>query len=68
MSKTWKKLKSLLPHAPLRDENAALLDRVAALKSENAKVREENASLLVLVRALRDVNEHLDKRLLGEGK
>jgi len=34
------KLKSLLTHAPLRDENAALLGSVAALQSENAKVRE----------------------------
>ena len=68
MSKAFSYIKSLLSHAPLRDENAAPLDRVEALKSENAKVREENASLLVLVRALRDVNEHLDKRLLGEGR
>lgn len=65
MNKTWKKLKSLLTHAPLRDENAALLDRVAALKSENQRLRDENASLLVLVRALRDVNERLDGRLQG---
>ena len=62
------KLKSLLTHAPLRDENAALLDRVAALLAENDKLRDENVKLLTLVRCLRDVNEHLDKRLLGEGR
>lgn len=62
------KLKSLLTHAPLRDENAALLGRVDALTSEVVRLRQENASMLVLIRALRDVNEHLDKRLLGEGR
>lgn len=66
MSKTWKKLKSLLSHAPLRDENSALRSRVDSLASEVVRLRQENASMLVLIRALRDVNEHLDKRLLGE--
>jgi hypothetical protein len=36
------------------------------LETENARLRRENAVLTNLVRALRDVNEHLDKRLQYE--
>lgn len=36
------------------------------LEAENERLREENRRLHTLCRALRDVNEHLDKRLLAE--
>ena len=38
----------------------------ARLESDNDRLRRENAVLTNLVRALRDVNEHLDKRLQYE--
>lgn len=65
--KHWKKLAAIFSHAPLRDENSALRSRVDSLTSEVVRLRQENASMLVLIRALRDVNEHLEKRLLEEG-
>jgi hypothetical protein len=37
-----------------------------SLEAENERLREENRRLLSLCRCLRDVNEHLDKRLLAE--
>jgi uncharacterized protein YaaN involved in tellurite resistance len=37
-----------------------------SLEKENDRLRRENAVLANLVRALRDVNEHLDKRLQYE--
>lgn len=37
-----------------------------SLEAENERLREENRRLHTLCRALRDVNEHLDKRLLAE--
>lgn len=37
-----------------------------SLEKENERLRRENAVLVNLVRALRDVNEHLDKRLQYE--
>lgn len=36
-----------------------------SLEAENERLREENRRLLSLCRCLRDVNEHLDKRLLA---
>lgn len=38
----------------------------ARLEADNDRLRRENAVLTNLVRALRDVNEHLDKRLQYE--
>lgn len=46
-----------------RDDYRAQAEAVSA---ENEKLRRENAILASLVRALRDVNEHLDKRLQAE--
>jgi hypothetical protein len=37
-----------------------------SLEAENERLRDENRRLHTLCRALRDVNEHLDKRLLAE--
>ena len=37
-----------------------------SLEAENERLREENRRLHTLCRCLRDVNEHLDKRLLAE--
>lgn len=41
-------------------------DLARRLEQENDRLRRENAVLSNLVRALRDVNEHLDKRLQYE--
>lgn len=51
--------------APKRVE--ILTQRIDLLSQENARLAEENKKLLTLVRALRDVNAHLDQRLLNVG-
>jgi len=55
-------LLSLFRPRPSRD----LRQLVASLEADNERLREENRRLHTLCRALRDVNEHLDKRLLAE--
>jgi hypothetical protein len=45
-------------------EVVALRKQIGQVSSLNKKLMEENKNLLTLVRALRDVNADLDRRLL----
>ena len=47
-------------------EASELRQLAATMEAENERLRKENHQLLTLCRALRDVNAHLDKRLLAE--
>lgn len=47
-----------------RDPSLKAIGKI--LEAENTRLREENIKLHTLCRSLRDVNEHLDKRLLAE--
>jgi hypothetical protein len=53
---------SLFRPRPSRD----LRQLAESLEAESDRLRDENRRLHTLCRALRDVNEHLDKRLLAE--
>jgi hypothetical protein len=52
----------------LRRPDPSLKAIAKILEAENTRLREENIKLHTLCRSLRDVNEHLDKRLLAEAR
>ncbi len=54
-------LRNIFRPRPSRD----LRQLAQSLEVENERLRDENRRLLSLCRCLRDVNEHLDKRLLA---
>jgi hypothetical protein len=49
-----------------RRQRAHLAEVARVLEAENERIRSENARMMVLIRALRDVNADLDRRLVGE--
>jgi hypothetical protein len=49
-----------------RRQRAHLAEVARMLEAENERIRSENARMMVLIRALRDVNADLDRRLVGE--
>jgi hypothetical protein len=51
-----------------RRQRAHLAEVARVLEAENERIRSENARMMVLIRALRDVNADLDRRLVGEVK